>query len=85
MRSVYLYNLNMAMLSGDFRAILESGCHCAVLADRHLVDYSKPQLFVKLGDGERDSRYLLNGIVELDDTYRQNQERRQKSLRNHEK
>jgi len=40
------------MLSSDFRAILESECHCAILVDCHLVDYSKPQFFVKLCDGK---------------------------------
>jgi len=41
------------MLSCDFRAIFESECHCAILLDHHLVDYSKPQFFVKLGYGKR--------------------------------
>ena len=37
----------------NFRAVFEPECHCGILVDRHLADYGKPQLFVKLGDGER--------------------------------
>ena len=33
----------------------ESECHCAILVDRHLVDYSKPQFFVKLSYGKRSA------------------------------
>ena len=43
------------MLSCDFRAVFESECHCAILVDRHLVDYSKPQFFVKLSYGKRSA------------------------------
>jgi len=43
------------MLSCDFRAVFESECHCAILVDRYLVDYSKPQFFVELGYGKRSA------------------------------
>lgn len=42
------------MLSCYFRAVFEPECHTAITVNRHLVGYGKPQLFVKLGDGERD-------------------------------
>jgi hypothetical protein len=44
--------VNMVMLSGDFRAALEPELHCGISLNRHLVDYGKPQLFVKVVDSE---------------------------------
>lgn len=35
-------NLDVAMLSGDFRSVPELKCHRAIRVDRDLVDYGKP-------------------------------------------
>lgn len=57
----------MVMLSCDFRAVFESKCHCAILVDRHLVDYSKPQFFVKLKALYDLIEEKASGIREYDD------------------
>lgn len=46
-------NLDVAMLSGDFRAVPELKCHSAIRGDHDLVDNRKPESFIPFRESER--------------------------------